>query len=338
MSRTWMIAIALVGLVAQSAAAQDAKTVLANASRALGADSLTSITYYGSGANFNLGQSNNSNGAWPRVNLSDFRRSIDFRAPASRATGVTFTIPIQGGPAVQGLFQQNVTPANTAWAQHLEIWTTPWGFVKGAAVNNATSRVQTVGGTRYNVVTWVTPQKAPSGVAYRVVGYVNAQTNLVDRVDTWVENPIFGDLQVETYYTQYREAEKGLMFPSTIVQRRAGWPTFEAQLLSAVANPANIQELLTPPPPPAGGPGGAGAGPQAPPALTSEKLAEGVYRIGGGYNALAVEFADHIFLWEGGAQNEARAQAVFAEAKRLIPNKPIKYAAISHHHFDHTSG
>jgi glyoxylase-like metal-dependent hydrolase (beta-lactamase superfamily II) len=63
-----------------------------------------------------------------------------------------------------------------------------------------------------------------------------------------------------------------------------------------------------------------------------------VYRINGAYNALAVEFADHILLFEPGPQNEARAQAIIAEAKRVIPNKPIRYGVISHHHFDHTSG
>jgi glyoxylase-like metal-dependent hydrolase (beta-lactamase superfamily II) len=343
MKRAWIIAIALAGLVSQHAAAQDARTVLASASKALGADNLTSITYYGQGANFNLGQSNNANGAWPRINLDDFRRSIDFSAPATRATAQTFAAPVQGGPAVVGQFQQNVTPANTAWAQQLEIWTTPWGFVKGAAANSATTKSETVSGTRYNVVTWMTTQKAPSGVSYRVVGYINAQTNLVDRVDTWIENPIFGDMLVENDFTQYREAQNGLKFPSTMVQKRGGWPTFEAQLLGAVANPANIQALLTPPPPAGGrgagpgGPGGPGAAPP-PPAAVAEKLADGVYRMTGGYNALAIEFADHIFIWEGGAQNEARTQAVFAEAKRVIPNKPIRYAAISHHHFDHTSG
>ena len=71
---------------------------------------------------------------------------------------------------------------------------------------------------------------------------------------------------------------------------------------------------------------------------TSEKLAEGVYRINGAYNSLAVEFADYILLFEPGPQNEARAQAIIAEAKRVIPNKPIRYGVISHHHFDHTSG
>jgi glyoxylase-like metal-dependent hydrolase (beta-lactamase superfamily II) len=43
-------------------------------------------------------------------------------------------------------------------------------------------------------------------------------------------------------------------------------------------------------------------------------------------------------LFEGGPQNEARALQIIAEAKRVIPNKPIRYSILSHHHFDHSSG
>src|SRR3954471_67023 len=129
---------ALVALVPVTASAEDAKSVLAAASKAMGMDNLTSITIYGSGANFNLGQSNNANDQWPRNNLSDYQRSIDFASSTSRATAVTFAAPVTGGPAVQGAFQQNITANNTGWAQQLEIWTTPWGFVKGAMANNAT--------------------------------------------------------------------------------------------------------------------------------------------------------------------------------------------------------
>ena len=43
-------------------------------------------------------------------------------------------------------------------------------------------------------------------------------------------------------------------------------------------------------------------------------------------------------LFEPGPQNEARALAIIAETKKVIPNKPIRYGVISHHHFDHTSG
>ena len=339
MRRTWLAAIALAGWMSSTAAAQDAKAVIANASKAMGADNLTSITFYGSGANFNLGQNNNANMPWPRTNINDYSRSIDFANSLSRATWQTYAVPVTGGAAALAPGQQNITAQNTAWAQQLEIWTTPWGFLKGAAANNATVKSQSVGGRKYNVLTWNTTQKAPSGIAYKVVGYINSN-NLVEKVDTWIENPVFGDMLVENEYTNYRDAN-GVKFPSDMVQKRAGWPTFEAQILGINVNPANIQQLVTPPPPPAGrgggpgGPGGPGAAPAGP---TSEKLADGVWRINGAYNALAVEFADHVLLFEPGPQNEARAQAIIAETKKVIPNKPIRYGVISHHHFDHTSG
>ena len=331
-------ALLCTALLAQPALAQDANTVIAGASKAMGADGVTSVTFYGSGANYNLGQNNNAQGPWARVNLNDYRRTLDLSAPASRATAVTWAAPPQGTPAVQGAFNQVITPANTQWAQQLEIWVTPWGFLKGAAANNATSRTQTVNGRRTHVVTWNAPVKSPGGQPYRVVGHINAQTNMVDRVETWLENPIFGDMLVETTYGNWREGLNGFKFPADIVQRRAGWPTFDAQILAAEANPRNLQELMTPPAPAgrAGGPGGGGQ----PPAVTAtaEKLADGVYAIKGGYVALAVEFSDHIVLFEPGPQNEARAQANIAEVRRVIPNKPIRYGVISHHHFDHTSG
>jgi glyoxylase-like metal-dependent hydrolase (beta-lactamase superfamily II) len=36
--------------------------------------------------------------------------------------------------------------------------------------------------------------------------------------------------------------------------------------------------------------------------------------------------------------NDERAMAVIAEAKKLVPNKPIKYLVNTHNHFDHLGG
>jgi glyoxylase-like metal-dependent hydrolase (beta-lactamase superfamily II) len=36
--------------------------------------------------------------------------------------------------------------------------------------------------------------------------------------------------------------------------------------------------------------------------------------------------------------DETRSTAVIAEAKKLVPNKPIKYLINTHHHFDHSGG
>jgi glyoxylase-like metal-dependent hydrolase (beta-lactamase superfamily II) len=321
----------LAGLLAQAVPAQDAKTVISNASKAMGVEGLNSIHYYGVAQNGNLGQNNNSNQPWPMTAANDYVRAIDFTQPASRATWRNYAVPVTGGVATLTPGQQNITPQNMAWAQQLEIWITPWGFLKGAAANNATVKAQTVSGKRYQVATFNAPVKSPGGQPYKVVGYINNQ-NLVEKVQTWLENPVFGDMLVEAEYTHYRDGANGLKFPAQIVQKRGGWPAFTAYILGAHANPANLPQLLAGA---AGGPGGGG-----PPAAgpTSEKLADGVFRINGAYNALAIEFTDHILLFEPGPQNETRAQAIIAEAKKVIPNKPIRYGVISHHHFDHTSG
>ena len=47
--------------------------------------------------------------------------------------------------------------------------------------------------------------------------------------------------------------------------------------------------------------------------------------------------SDHIALIESG-QNQASALAVIDEAKRLIPNKPIRYVINTHSHIDHSGG
>jgi glyoxylase-like metal-dependent hydrolase (beta-lactamase superfamily II) len=328
--------LTLVTVVATAGArAQDATGTIAAASKAMGVDALTSITYAGSATTGNFGQSTTIAGPLAVTTVTNYTRAIDLNQPASRATGATMPPQIPGAPPPQpGTLNQNITPKNTAWTQQLEIWVTPWGFLKGAAANKGTARAQRIGGKQYTVVTWSPAQKAPSGEAYRLTGYIDDQ-NVVERVETWVEHPVWGDLHVDTSYSGYKDFS-GVKVPAKIVQKRAGLTTFEATIASATPNPPNIQELLTPPPPAAGGPP-AGGGAPAPPAVQSEKLADGVYRITGGYVALAIEFKDHVVVLEGG-QNEARGLAVIAETKNLVPNKPIRYVVNTHAHFDHASG
>ena len=346
MGRVSVAALVLVSVMASTAAAQDVKAVISNASKAMGADGLNSIHYYGTAQNGNLGQNNNANQPWPLTPANDYVRVIDFAQTALRGTWQTYAVPVTGGVATLQAGQQNIN-AESPWAQLLEIYITPWGFLKAAATNDATMRAQTLNGKRYNAVTVTGRAKSPGGQPYRVVGYIDRDTNLVEKVQTWLDHEFFGDMLIEADYLHYRDAANGLKFPARIVQRRAGWPTFEMYVLGANANPANLQQLLTPPagrgagaagPAPAGGGRGQGGAPAPAAAPTSEKLAEGVFRINGPYNALAVEMADHIVLFEPGPQNLQRARAIIAETKRIFPNKPIRYGVISHHHLDHTQG
>jgi glyoxylase-like metal-dependent hydrolase (beta-lactamase superfamily II) len=338
MFRTLAVASLVVILLSTDSAAQDAGPALGAASKAMGADGLTSITYSGSASNGNFGQSKTIAGPLAMTSISNYTRAIDLAQPASRATGTTMPPATPGAPPPQpGTYTQNITPTNAAWTQQLEIWVTPWGFLKGAAANQATVRPQRIDGRSYTVVSWTPEQKSPSGQSYKLNGYLNDQ-NMVERVETWVEHAVMGDLHVDTSYNAYQDFN-GLKVPTKIVQKRGGMTTFEATVTSASANPSNIAQLLQPPATPAGAGagGGAPAGQPAAPAVQSEKLADGVYRITGGYVALAVELKDHVVVLEGG-QNEARGLAVIAEAKRVIPNKPIRYVVNTHAHFDHASG
>jgi glyoxylase-like metal-dependent hydrolase (beta-lactamase superfamily II) len=329
--------IALVGtmLLPGVVLAQDAKAVIAEAIKTTGSAALTSITYSGLAATSNFGQSRTISFGLASTSVRSYTRTIDFTQPSSRATGTTLPPAARGGPPPQaGTLDQVITSANPAWAQQLQIWVTPWAFLHGAAANNATMRSRKIDGISYRVVTWSPEQKAPSGQPYRLVGYIN-DGNIVERVETWVEHPIFGDMHVEFTYSNYQDFG-GLKVPTRISQKQVGMETFVASINAAQANPPNLTQLMTAP---TGGPqaGGRGAGPQTPPVVTSEKLAEGVYRIAGGYVALAVEFKDYVVVLEGG-QSDARGLAILAETKRLIPNKRIRYVVNTHPHFDHASG
>jgi glyoxylase-like metal-dependent hydrolase (beta-lactamase superfamily II) len=76
----------------------------------------------------------------------------------------------------------------------------------------------------------------------------------------------------------------------------------------------------------------------APVKVESQKLADGVWLLGGGtHNSMLVEFKDFATVVEA-PQNEARSLAVIEEAGRLVPNKLIRYVVNTHHHFDHAGG
>jgi glyoxylase-like metal-dependent hydrolase (beta-lactamase superfamily II) len=343
--RTLTVAALLVTVLATGTATQNASSVVAAASKAMGVDTLNSITYSGTARNGAFGQSKAIGEPMGPVNvtrITEYTRTINFApggdaaALVSRATGPTQPPTVPGVPApMPGVFNQNIngTQATTNWNQAQNVWTTPWGFLKGAAANNATVRQQ--GGQQ--IVSFTPPTiKSPSGQTYTVTGYINNQ-NLVTKVETRVDNAVVGDLLVEYEYSAYQNMN-GVQVPTRIVQKQAGMQTFDAEIKSATPNPSNLTALLTPPPPPAGGPGGGPGGPPpAPAAPAVDKLGEGAFKIGGNYASLAIDMGDHILVVESG-QSDARGQAVMAAAKQAIPNKPIRFVVNSHPHFDHASG
>ena len=329
MLKKWLGGSALAALVVLSASAQDANTVIAAASKAIGVDSLKSVQYSATGLDFALGQAPNPNSPWPKFVNKSYTRAINFETPASKVDRVRLQgeNPPRGGgqqPIVgeQTQSQTIIVTAETPWAQQLAIRMMPHGFLRAAAKKNATLEARTVSGKKYNVVSFTGDNKA------KVSGYINAQ-NQVERVETLIDNAFFGDMPFEAVYSDYKDVG-GAQFPMHIIVRQGGYPTFDLNVTDVKPNAAPTIEAPT-------GTGGAAGGGAAAAAAQSEKIGDGMYLITGGYAAIAVDFKDHIAILEGG-QSEARGLAVIAEAKRLIPNKPIRYLLNTHSHVDHSSG
>jgi len=345
-----VIAICLAGLCA-TAMAQDAKTVIANAQKALG--DVKSITYSGSAKDVAFQQcgSNaadmNCRGTHdPMRPINNYVRVIDLTAPASRATGATNN-PAGGGATIPmpGTFFQGVTAqqadVSQPWANSVEFYLTPWGFLKGAAANNATVSKKKVDGKSYTVLTWSPTVKADSGKSYVINGYID-EKNMVDRVETWLGDNIMGDMHILATYSGWKDMG-GVIAPTKIVQTRGGWPYFDVDVTAAKANPPDVATLV-PAPVGRGGGGGAPRGAPAPLVVTSEKLGDGLYRLttgAGSYDSVIVEFKTYVMMLEAGQGTtpvENRALAYVAETKKLFPNKPIRYVVNTHPHADHTGG
>ena len=338
--RTLMIPSLVVAIAVVSTACGPQAGSLQAANDTLGAAQVNSIQFSGTGRWYQFGQAPAPNLPWPQFNVSNYTATINYATPAARVQmtrkqtiepGRVRPAPVEQRPDqyVSGMTAWNLAPPAGAAPNAgpvaqpqpaaveervMEIWTTPHGFLKAAAANNATS----------------TPSEGGSEVMFtsgknKYVGTINAQDE-VTRVQTWIDNPVLGDTEVLFTYSDYKDFG-GVRFPSRIQRVQGEHPVLDLTVSTVTANPAaNITA-----------PAEANAGP-APVAVTVEKLANGVYYIKGGtHHSVAIDQKDHIVLVEG-PQNEARSSAVIAKVKETIPNKPIKYLVNTHVHFDHSGG
>ena len=114
--------------------------------------------------------------------------------------------------------------------RQLQIWLTPHGFLKAAADNNATAKPGKDGAKKVTVLAFMAGKN-------KITGDIDSQ-NLVTKVDTWIPNPVLGDMLVETTYTDYKDFD-GVKFPTHIVQKEGGWAILDLSVTSARANVAN---------------------------------------------------------------------------------------------------
>jgi glyoxylase-like metal-dependent hydrolase (beta-lactamase superfamily II) len=339
--RRWTLgALGLVAAAASAACAQQAGTLQA-AANTLKTAEIKTIEYSGTGKWYQFGQAPGPTLPWPPFDVSAYTASIDYDSPAARIqmTRKQVVEPERARPApveqkvdqyVRGTAAWNLAPPagaapGTAPAPQpqpaaveertMEIWSTPHGFVKAALANNATSQPAGDG----SEVTFTAGKN-------KYVGTINAQ-NQVDKIRTWIDNPILGDTLVETTFSDYRDFD-GVQFPAHIVRTQGGHPVLDLVTASVRANPAVDLQV----------PEAARNATVPAPQATADKLADGVWYIKGGtHHSVAIDQRDHIVVVEA-PLNEARSLAVIGKVKETIPGKPIKYLVNTHAHFDHSGG
>ena len=303
---------------------RDAASVLRDAQQAMG--SVNSIQYSGTGMNAFFGQALTAGQEWPRRDMSSYTRAVNYEQRSARDE-MNFAQPVFGGQQqnaqVNGDKAWNVGPNGAvpqvaaAEERQLHIWLTPHGFLKGAAEAGNATLSETEGAS---VISFTALGK------YKVDGTIDAQ-NHVTRVATKIPNPVMGDTDLLATYSDYKDFN-GVQFPTKILVEQGGFPLWDLTITSVTPN-APV-DLPVPQ---------AVAGAVAPPVqTTSTKLADRVWHItGGSHHSVVVEFSDYLAVVEA-PLDEARSLAVIAEARKLVPNKPLRYVLTTHHHFDHIGG
>ncbi|HMA74638.1 MAG TPA: MBL fold metallo-hydrolase [Xanthobacteraceae bacterium] len=331
--RMHQIAIAGLAVALSIPSHAQQKTGLAAAAEAMGAVSLNSIVYTGSGDFFSFGQAFEPGGHWPRFIQRTYSAAINYQTPAMRLVQVRSQgehPPRGGGAQAVGADQRTVSVVSGkfAWQEagnqaipnagavgdrlH-QLWATPHGVIKAAMANGA--RVDG------NTATFSLDGR-------EVRATLNAQ-NLIEKVSYLSTNEVIGDYPIEIAYTDYADFG-GMKFPRHIVQMEDGHPTLDITVSEVKPNaavtidvPANVREAAVPP---------------ARPGVTVDKLADGVWYFGTpNARNWAVEFNDHVAVVEG-IGSEARSLAVIDEIAKVIPNKPIRYVINTHAHYDHAGG
>jgi glyoxylase-like metal-dependent hydrolase (beta-lactamase superfamily II) len=331
---------------------------LTAAARSLDASSIRTLQFTGSGATFTVGQNFTPDAPWPRVTVKSYIARINYDtasmqvelvremgAVMPRGGGVPFTGDVRQIRAISGPVAWNLpmppdpgagslpvmpctppeaggTPPQTAPAPDsrvgclLMMWAFPRGFVKATMANHATL-MKIDGGTEVSFM--IDGQ-------YKMTGIINVQHE-VERVRTWIDQSIIGDMLVETEYSGYKNFN-GVHFPSRIVQKMDGFLSLDWTVATLMAD-ATV-DIAVPP--------DVGNARVAPPTVNVQKLAEGVFWLTGGtHHSLAIEMHDHIVLVDT-PNGEARGLAVIAKAKELMSGKPIRYVIAMHHHWDHMGG
>ena len=315
----------------------DAGAAIARAEAAMGGVGLKTLRFAGTGSGGTFGQAYVAGTPWPKITFSKFSRALDFETAAMRQDSALSRAEPNGGGAVplMGTGEQVVVAMLQGdWAWNLagtaasaapvaldgrvhDLWTSPHGVLKAAMKNRATATTAALDGKTYTALSFAEPGR------FSATAYVNAD-GMVERVDSRQPSPVMGDTSSTISYSGYKDFG-GVKFPTRIRQSMGGADVLDINILEVQANvPSGVSA-----------PDGVK---QFKENVVSAPAADGVWFLSGGsHNSVLIEMKDYAVLVETPLY-DGRSNAVLAEARRLLPAKPVRYVINSHHHFDHAGG
>jgi hypothetical protein len=202
-----MMMVAALPVAGLAQDAKDAKTVLRQVAKVLGAANVKTIHYAGSGSSYLVGSEPGVAGSWTHTVMKSYVRDINLDAMTSRLQ----LVRAEGTPPVDKTLTREAN-SNSLWSTQYEFWLTPYGFLKGAMANNATVESRTVAGSTYRVITFTLAG------GHTVTGYINDK-DMIERVETKAGEK--NDVQFEALYRDYADFN-GLKFPTLITEKQAG--------------------------------------------------------------------------------------------------------------------
>ena len=107
--------------------AQDARAVLASVVKAMGAENLKTLHYYGSGSSYVITPGPVPATGWPHTYLKSYVRDLNLETAMSRLHGIR----VQGTPPADQTMNHSID-TSSPWSTQYQFWLTPYGFLKGA--------------------------------------------------------------------------------------------------------------------------------------------------------------------------------------------------------------
>jgi len=166
--------------------------------------------------------------------------------------------------------------------------------------------------------------------------YFNTQTKLLDGYETTDTESMLGDQPSVYTLADYREVA-GVKLPHKITIVKGGKPYSEVQFASAAVNdPSSAGVFVIPEAANAEADKAIAAGDYSP--ITIAKVSDGVFFARAySHNSLVVEFPSYLAVVEA-AYTDAQSATLARVLVAQFPTKPIRYAAVTHYHYDHTGG